>query len=87
MTADLHEIRADHVLLAVGTEPARPAEVPFTPGRVIDSNELLTLSTLPRSIVIVGGGVIGTRVRLHARSGGRARHIDRLAPEAAGICG
>ena len=35
------EIKAHHVLIAVGTEPARPRDVPFTPGRVIDSNELL----------------------------------------------
>ncbi len=57
---DKHELRANHVLVAVGTEPARPPEVPFTPGQVIDSNELLTLTSLPRSIAIVGGGVIGT---------------------------
>jgi NAD(P) transhydrogenase len=54
------EVKAAHVLVAVGTEPARPASVPFTPGIVIDTNELLDLSTLPRSMIIVGGGVIGT---------------------------
>src|SRR4051812_11552892 len=54
------ELKAQHVLIAVGTEPARPASVPFVPGRVIDSNELLDLAELPRSLVIVGGGVIGT---------------------------
>src|SRR5207302_2552832 len=40
--------------------PARPANVPFTDGKVIDSDELLTLRELPRSLIIVGGGVIGT---------------------------
>jgi len=53
-------VRARHVLIAVGTEPARPAAVPFLPGRVIDSNGLLELAELPRSMTIVGGGVIGT---------------------------
>ena len=53
------EVRGHHVLIACGTEPARPANVPFCPGRVIDSNELLTIERLPRSITIVGGGVIG----------------------------
>ena len=53
-------VRAKHVLIAVGTEPARPASVPFLPGRVIDSNGLLELAELPRSMTIVGGGVIGT---------------------------
>lgn len=54
------ELKAKHVLIAVGTEPARPASVPFVPRRVIDSNELLDLAELPRSMTIVGGGVIGT---------------------------
>lgn len=58
-THETLEVRAANILIACGTEPARPASVPFTPGRVIDSNELLTLSQLPRSMIIVGGGVIG----------------------------
>jgi NAD(P) transhydrogenase len=57
---DVQSIRAEHIVIAVGTEPARPADVPFTPDRVIDSTELLSLTALPRSITIVGGGVIGT---------------------------
>ncbi len=56
---DQIDLRGDNVLVAVGTEPARPANVPFAPGRIIDSNELLRLKDLPRSLVIVGGGVIG----------------------------
>jgi NAD(P) transhydrogenase len=54
------EVKGQYVLIAVGTEPARPGNVPFTPGRVIDSNGLLYLASLPRSMIIVGGGVIGT---------------------------
>jgi NAD(P) transhydrogenase len=54
------ELTGHNILLAVGTEPARPSNLPFTPGKVIDSNELIQLKDLPRSIIIVGGGVIGT---------------------------
>lgn len=57
---ELHHIRGEHILVAVGTEPARPENVPFTPGLVIDSNEMLTLKALPRTMCIVGGGVIGS---------------------------
>jgi NAD(P) transhydrogenase len=57
---DVTEINGRNILIAVGTEPARPANVPFSPDRVIDSNELLELTRLPKSIIIVGGGVIGT---------------------------
>jgi len=53
-------VRGKNILVAVGTIPARPASVPFTPNKVIDSTDLLTLSELPRSMIVVGGGVIGT---------------------------
>ena len=56
---DQIDLHGDHVLVAVGTEPARPANVPFEPGKILDSNDLLRLKELPRSLIIVGGGVIG----------------------------
>ena len=57
---DVAEARATYILIAVGTVPSRPGDVPFMQDKVIDSDELLTLKKLPRSIIIVGGGVIGT---------------------------
>jgi NAD(P) transhydrogenase len=53
-------VQADNVVIAVGTSPARPANVPFDHEDVITSDELLTLKELPHSMIIVGGGVIGT---------------------------
>ncbi|HSZ59172.1 MAG TPA: Si-specific NAD(P)(+) transhydrogenase [Tepidisphaeraceae bacterium] len=58
--AEAIEIKTHHVLIAVGTEPARPADVPFKADKVIDSNELLHLRNLPKSMIVVGGGVIGS---------------------------
>src|SRR5277367_5841062 len=37
-------VRGKNILVAVGTVPARPSSVPFTPNKVIDSTDLLTLS-------------------------------------------
>lgn len=54
------EHTADFIVIAVGTEPARPPDIPFDGESVIDTDELLTLKRIPASIVIVGGGVIGT---------------------------
>jgi NAD(P) transhydrogenase len=51
---------ADFIVIAVGTEPSRPAEIQFDDTSVIDTDGLLTLKHIPASIVIVGGGVIGT---------------------------
>ncbi|OQW33556.1 MAG: NAD(P)(+) transhydrogenase [Nitrospira sp. SG-bin1] len=54
------ELTADFIVIAVGTEPARPAHIPFDGHTIIDTDGLLTLKRIPGSIVIVGGGVIGT---------------------------
>lgn len=54
------ELTADFIVIAVGTEPARPSHVPFDDHTIIDTDGLLTLKSIPNSIVIVGGGVIGT---------------------------
>lgn len=53
-------IRADKVIIAVGTRPSRPPSVEFDDSDIFTSDELLHLKTLPHSMIIVGGGVIGT---------------------------
>src|SRR5215204_230548 len=54
------EHSADFIVIAVGTEPTRPLNVPFDDCTIIDTDGLLKLKHIPESIVIVGGGVIGT---------------------------
>lgn len=51
---------ADHIVIATGTIPARPVSVPFDGERVLDSDDLLKIAALPKNMIIVGGGVIGT---------------------------
>jgi NAD(P) transhydrogenase len=71
------EVRGNKFLVAVGTEPARPNNVPFTKDRVIDSNELLDLTEMPRSIIVVGGGVIGVEYAcMFAAVGVRVTLVD-----------
>ena len=53
-------IHADHFLIAVGTVPARPEGMSFDQNNLITSDELPTLAYLPHSMIVVGGGVIGT---------------------------
>ncbi len=55
-----HQIfEAEHILLAPGTRPARPAHIPFNGQTVFDSDEILHIGNIPRSMIVVGGGVIG----------------------------
>jgi len=53
------QVGATSVLLAVGTKPFRPSYMPFDGKTVIDSDELLDIAELPRSMVVIGAGVIG----------------------------
>ena len=54
------ELRADKVILATGSRPARPAHIPFDKERVVDSDGILDLHSIPKSMTVVGAGVIGT---------------------------
>jgi NAD(P) transhydrogenase len=53
------EYTADRVVLAVGTRPHRPAHIPFDGRKIMDSDDVLEMERLPRTMAVVGGGVIG----------------------------
>ncbi len=53
-------VSADYIVIATGTVPARPAWVPFEDGIIIDADGMETFTHLPRSLIVVGAGVIGT---------------------------
>jgi NAD(P) transhydrogenase len=52
-------LRAEKILVATGSSPMHPPEFPFEHPRVHDSNEILEITAMPRSIAVVGAGVIG----------------------------
>lgn len=54
------QLRADYFIIATGTRPARSTSFPFNDVDVVDSDGILNLKSLPKSMIIVGGGVIGT---------------------------
>jgi NAD(P) transhydrogenase len=49
----------DRFILAVGTEPYRPAHIPFDGEAILDADDILELKRLPRSLAVVGASVIG----------------------------
>ncbi len=53
-------IRAESIIIATGAEPRNMKPFPFDYKRVHSSTSMLELTTLPKSLVIVGGGVIGS---------------------------
>jgi NAD(P) transhydrogenase len=52
-------VTADAVVIAVGTRPARPASVAFDERTIIDSDGIVHLEQVPRTMVVAGAGVIG----------------------------
>jgi len=53
-------VHADSVVICVGTTPAKPPGIDFDGRDIISSDELVQLGQLPHSLIVVGGGVIGT---------------------------
>lgn len=52
-------LSGDYIVIATGTKPVRPSGVEFDEKRVLDSDGILDLRSLPASMVVVGAGVIG----------------------------
>lgn len=53
------EFFGDVIIIAAGTRPARPKEVPFDQEHIYDSDTILKLDKIPSTMTIIGGGVIG----------------------------
>ena len=56
----IEKVTADRFLLGVGTRPARPESVPFNGQTIFTSDAVMKLDHLPKTMIVVGGGVIGT---------------------------
>ena len=52
-------LRGEKILIATGSSPVRPAEFPFEHPRVHDSDEILEIGALPKTLAVVGAGVVG----------------------------
>ena len=56
---DITTLTAEKFLISTGTRPLHPEGIPFDGQQVIDSDDILNLERLPRSLTVVGAGVIG----------------------------
>ena len=52
-------IAGDVLLIATGSRPHRPADIPFDDEYIFDSDSILQMDRIPKSMIVVGGGVIG----------------------------
>jgi NAD(P) transhydrogenase len=56
---EITDYEAGAVVIATGTKPFRPAHVPFDDRSIVDSDSLVAEPRVPRSLAVVGAGVIG----------------------------
>ncbi len=52
-------IQADYIIIATGSSPTHPANIPFDHKRVLDSDTILNIKRFPKSLAVLGAGVIG----------------------------
>jgi NAD(P) transhydrogenase len=82
-------LSAQFVYISTGTYPVRPSNIPFDREHIVDADGILTLPRLPRSLIVVGGGVIGSEYASMMQALGvkvtlveaRDRLLDFLDPE------
>jgi NAD(P) transhydrogenase len=53
------ELHGEFILLATGSDPRHPEGIPFDGRRVYDSDTILSMGHIPRSLAVIGGGIIG----------------------------
>ncbi|MCA9504227.1 MAG: Si-specific NAD(P)(+) transhydrogenase [Spirochaetaceae bacterium] len=71
-------VEARHVVIATGSRPRRPDSIPFDDHVIVDSDSLLKLDTIPKSLAVLGSGVIGCEyATMFATLGCKVTVIDR----------
>ncbi|NGX38675.1 MAG: putative soluble pyridine nucleotide transhydrogenase, partial [Chlamydiae bacterium] len=56
----LYRIRFDYALIATGSKPRNPKHVPFDEEKVLDSTRLLSIDHVPKTLIVLGGGIVGS---------------------------
>ena len=55
----IKDYRGDNILIATGTVPVHPPHIPFNGRNILDSDGILEIKQLPRTMAVIGAGVIG----------------------------
>lgn len=81
-------VQARHIIIATGSQAAQLPGIPFDGKRVLSSTEALSLPEVPKSLIVIGAGVIGIELgTVYARLGTKVtvvEYLDRILPPADG---
>lgn len=56
----LYQIHCEFILIATGSKPRNPQNIPFDQERILDSTRLLSIDHLPKTLIVLGGGIVGS---------------------------
>ena len=68
-------MRGEKILIATGSSPVRPALFAFGDGEIYDSDTILKLDRIPKTLAVVGAGVIGAEYACTFRALGAEVHV------------
>lgn len=56
----LYQIKTEFVIIATGSKPRNPNNVPFDKDVILDSTRLLKIDKIPETMIVLGGGIVGS---------------------------
>lgn len=72
------QIEGEHFLISTGSKPRNPKHVPFDTDTILDSTRLLDFDRVPETLIVLGGGIIGSEyASFFAALGTKVTVIDR----------
>ncbi|PVH26138.1 dihydrolipoyl dehydrogenase [Sphingobacterium corticibacter] len=75
--ADAQEIKGKNIIIATGSKPTALPFLPIDKKRIITSTEALQLQEIPKSLIVIGGGVIGLELgSVYARLGSKVSVVE-----------
>ncbi len=72
------EATGERIIIATGSNPRNPPDIPFDHETILDSTSILGIKQIPASMIILGGGVIGSEyATIFAALGVKVTLLDR----------
>ncbi len=83
-TGEAFQLRGESILIATGSSPVRPPLFPYEKGEIYDSDTILKLDRIPKTMAVIGAGVIGSEYACTFAALGAEVHLidgrDKLLP-------
>ncbi|MBL8844062.1 MAG: Si-specific NAD(P)(+) transhydrogenase [Planctomycetes bacterium] len=75
---NVRRARGEVIIIATGSQPRAPADVPIDHDKILDSDSILSMTWLPRSLTVLGAGVIASEyASIFAALGVKVTMIDK----------